>query len=81
MCKTSSENRHKCLQAYYIYADQVQVINVPETWTTLPVLGDFPPDNPKHIGFLLIIDGEEILIFTNEDAFLHWQTENNVQTC
>ena len=77
MCKASTENRHKYLQAYYIYTDQ----NVLETWSALPVLGDFPPDNPKHIGFLLIIDGEEILIFTNDDAFLHWQAENNVQTC
>ena len=47
----------------------------------LPVLGDFPPDNPQYIGFLLIIDGEEILILINDNAFSHWQAENNVKTC
>ena len=80
ICITSTENQHKSLEAYYIYADQVQEINVPDTWSDLPVWGDFPLDNPQHIGFLLIIDGEEILIFTNDDAFSQWQAEHNVKT-
>ena len=46
MCITSTENWHKSLEAYYIYTDQVQEINVPDTWSDLPVLGDFAPGNP-----------------------------------
>ena len=79
MCITSTENHHKFLEAYYIYADQAQEINVPDTWSELSVLGDFPPNNPQHIGFLLIIDGKEILIFPNDDAFSQWQAEHNVK--
>ena len=79
MCKTSTENRDKYVEPYYIYSDQVTVLNVPDIWNDLPVLGDFPPDNPQHIGFLVIIDGEEILIFTNDDGFSLWQAEDSVK--
>ena len=80
MCITSTENWHQSLEAYYIYTDQVQEINVPDTWSDLPIWEDFPSDNPQYIRFLLIIDGKEFLIFTSDDAFSQWQAEHNVKT-
>ena len=74
MCPTQTEKRHLYVKAYWVSGDKiVEIFNLPETLENLPHLGDFNPDNPNHLGYLIVIDGEEVYVFMDDHAYQQWQ--------
>ena len=74
MCPTQTEKRHLNVKAYWVSGDKiVEIFNLPETLENLPHLGDFNPDNPNHVGYLIVTDGEEVYVFTDDHAYQQWQ--------
>ena len=57
------------VKAYYI-SDDIEEINLPEHLADLPELGDI--EETGIIGYILIANGEEITIITNEEEYLSW---------
>ena len=57
------------MKAYYI-SDDIEEINLPEYLADLPELGDI--EETGIIGYILIANGEEITIITNEEEYLSW---------
>ena len=55
------------IKAYYI-SDDIHEINLPENLADLPQLSDI--ENSKIIDYILIANGEELTIITNEEAYL-----------
>ena len=77
MCPTQTEKRHLNVKAYWVSGDEiVEIFNLPETLENLPHLGDFNPDNPNHVGYLIVTDGEEVYVFTDDHAYQQWQQVN-----
>ena len=60
------------IKAYYI-ADDIYEINLPETLENLPQLGDI--EDSEILGYIIIANGEEITIITNEKEYLSWRYE------
>ena len=74
MCPTQTEKRHLNVKAYWVSGDKiVEIFNLPETLENLPHLGDFNPDNPNHLGYLIVTDGEEVYVFMDDHAYQQWQ--------
>ena len=62
------------VKAYWVYGDEIiELFNIPDSLENLPHLGDFNPDNPNHLGYLIVTDGEEVYVFTNDQAYQDWQ--------
>ena len=53
-----------------------QDLHIPEDFEEYPVLGDFPPDGDNIVGHLVTIDGQEYIIFTDDEAFEQWKQVN-----
>ena len=60
------------IKAYYV-SDDIYEINLPETLETLPQLGDI--EDTSILGYIIIANGEEITIITNEEEYLSWYYE------
>ena len=54
-------------------------LDVPEEWEEYPQLGDYFPDDPTFDSYVIYVNGEEVFIFTNNEAYLEWASvEGNV---
>ena len=60
------------IKAYYV-SDDIYEINLPETLENLPQLGDI--EDTDILGYIIIANGEEITIITNEEEYLSWHYE------
>ena len=60
------------IKAYYV-SDDIYEINLPETLESLPQLGDI--EDTSILGYIIIANGEEITIITNEEEYLSWYYE------
>ena len=69
MCPRS---KSKEIKAYYV-ADDIYDIDLPETLENLPALGDI--EESGIIGYIIIANGEEITIITDEEEYLAWSYE------
>ena len=47
-------------------------LDVPEEWEEYPQLGDYSPDDPTLDRYDIYVNGEEVFIFTNKEAYLEW---------
>ena len=56
------------MKAYYANVDPDE-IQVPDNAEGAPQLGDFYLDEVNYIGYLLVIEGQDVYIFTNEDCY------------
>ena len=70
MCPISGDEVQ--VKAYYI-SDDIYEINLPDTLENLPQLGDI--EDTSILGYIIIANGEEITIITNEEEYLSWQYE------
>ena len=66
MCPAKDKNEVK---AYYV-ADDIYEIQLPQELDQLPQLGEIPEQG--IIGFIIIANGEEITIITDEEAYMTW---------
>ena len=66
MCPSKDKNEVK---VYYV-ADDIYEIQLPQELDQLPQLGEIPEQG--IIGFIIIANGEEITIITNEEAYMTW---------
>ena len=57
------------VKAYYI-SDRIEEIVLPEHLADLPQLGDI--EDTGILGYIIIANGEEITIITNEEEYLTW---------
>ena len=57
------------VKAYYV-ADDIYEIELPEHLENLPALGDI--EETGIIGYIIIANGEEITIITDEEAYMNW---------
>ena len=72
MCPTYSEIKlNTDIKAFFVVGDEVEEIELPESWANLPHIADHSP-GPSMLGFLIIADGQEIYIFTNDEAYQEW---------
>ena len=72
MCPTASEIKlSREIKAFFIVGDEVEEIELPESWADLPRIDDHIP-GPNMLGFLIMADGQEIHIFTNDEAYQEW---------
>ena len=72
MCLTASEKKlNREIKAFFAVGDEVGEIELPESWADLPQIDDNAP-GPNMLGFLIIADGQEIHIFTNDEAYQEW---------
>ena len=70
MCCTVTKNKHKDIKvAIKVEEDH---LDVPEEWEEYPQLGDYPPDDPSLDGFVIFVNGDEVFICTNNEAYLEW---------
>ena len=77
MCPTQTEKKHLNVKAYWVSGDEIiEIFNLPESPQNFPHLGDFNPDNPNHLGYLIVTDGEEVYVFTDDHAYQQWQQVN-----
>ena len=72
MCPSRNVQRFKEIKAYWVLPSQITEIELPDSMANLPQLGDFNPDNPLHLGYLIITEGEDIYIFTDDDVYQDW---------
>ena len=70
MCPSAQQQN---IKAYYI-AEDIYEIDLPEQLSSLPQLGDI--EETGIIGYIIIANGEEITIITDEEAFIAWQYLN-----
>ena len=63
------ERHSNTVQAYYIL-DDIEEINLPDHLSDLPQLGDI--EDTGIIGYIIIANGEELTIITNEEEYLTW---------
>ena len=77
MCCTATKKRNKEIKiAIKVEEDH---LDVPEEWEEYPQLGDYSPDDPTLEGYVIYVIGEEVFIFTNNEAYLEWASvEGNV---
>ena len=72
MCPTASEKKLNTeIKVFFIFGDEVEEIELPESWADLPQIDDHAP-GPSMLGFLIIGDEQEIYIFTNDEAYQEW---------
>ena len=64
----------KCLKAYYVAKD-ITEITLPSESADLPELGDNPESG--IIGYILILNGEEITIITNKQEYLAYISQQS----
>ena len=69
MCPSNGKND---IKAYYV-ADDIYELELPELLENLPALGDI--EDSSIIGYIIIANGEEITIITDEEAYLSWKDE------
>ena len=67
MCLTAQQTE---IKAYYV-AEDIFEIDLPEDLSSLPQLGDI--EETGIIGYIIIANGEEITIITDEEAFITWK--------
>ena len=67
MCPTNDNKTD--VKAYYV-ADDIYEIELPEHLENLPALGDI--EETGIIGYIIIANGEEITIITDEEAYMNW---------
>ena len=67
MCPTNDNKTD--VKAYYM-ADDIYEIELPEHLENLPALGDI--EETGIIGYIIIANGEEITIITDEEAYMNW---------
>ena len=72
MCPSRDVQRFKEIKAYWVLPSQITEIELPDSMANLPQLEDFNPNNPLHLGYLIITEGEDIYIFTDDDAYQNW---------
>ena len=72
MCPSKTVQRDKEIKAYLVVPSQITEIDLPDTIANLPQLGDFNPDNPNVLGYLIVMEDEDIYIFTNDEAYQDW---------
>ena len=65
-------NDKRDVKAYYV-TDDIYEIELPEHLENLPALGDI--DESGIIGYIIIANGEEVTIITDEEAYLSWRNE------
>ena len=70
MCPRDQQTEVK---AYYV-AEDIFEIDLPEDLSSLPQLGDV--EETDIIGYIIIVNGEEITIITDEQAFITWKYFN-----
>ena len=69
MCPTSSEIKvNRDIKAFFVVGDEVEETELPASRADLPQIDDHSP-GPNMLGFLIIADGQEIHIFTNDEAY------------
>ena len=69
MCPTSSDIKfNRGIKVFFVVDDEVEEIKIPESWADFPQIDDRSP-GPNMLGFLIIADGQEIHIFTNDEAY------------
>ena len=71
MCPSSKHNK---IKAFYV-SDEITEIELPTELENLPELGDTPENG--IIGYIIISNGEEITIITNEQEYLQYIQQNN----
>ena len=72
MCPTASEKKlNREIKAFFVVGDEVEEIEQPESWADLPRIDDHA-SVPNMLGFLIIADGQEKHIFTNDEAYQEW---------
>ena len=62
----------KEIKAYWVPPSQITEIELPDSMANLSQLGDFNPNNPLHLGYLIITECEDIYIFTDDDVYQDW---------
>ena len=72
MCISKNVQRQKEIKAYWVLPSQITEIDLPNSMADLPQLGDFNPDNPSHLGYLIVTEGEDFYIFTDDDTYQDW---------
>ena len=72
MCPFKTVQRDKEIKAYLVVPSQITEIDLPDTIANLPQLGDFNPNNSNLLGYLIVTEGEDIYIFTNDEAYQDW---------
>ena len=70
MCPPFTEKKE--IKAYYI-SDDIYELELPENLENLPQLGDI--EESGIIGYIIVANGEEITIITDEEAYLSWKYE------
>ena len=70
MCPISGDEVK--VKAYYV-SDDIYEISLPETLESLPQLGDI--EDTSILGYIIIANGEEITIITNEEEYISWYNE------
>lgn len=70
MCPPHAEKKE--IKAYYV-SDDIYEIELPENLANLPQLGDI--EDTGIIGYIIIANGEEITLITDEEAYLSWSYE------
>ena len=77
MCCTATKTKHRDINvAIKVEEDH---LDVPEEWEEYPQLGDYPPNDPSLDGFIIFINGDDVFIFTNNEAYLVWASgEGNI---
>ena len=63
------ERHSNTVKAYYI-SDDIQEIILPDHLSDLPELGDI--EETGIIGYIIIANGQELTIITNEEEYLTW---------
>ena len=67
MCPSAQQQN---IKAYYV-AEDIFEIDLPDQLSSLPQLGDM--EESGIIGYIIIANGEEITIITDEEAYITWQ--------
>ena len=57
------------VKAYYIF-DEIEEINLPEQLADQSQLGNI--EETGILGYIIMANGEEITIITNEEEYLRW---------
>ena len=68
MCPSKTVQKDKEIKAYLVIPSQITEIDLPDTIANLPQLGDFNPNNPSLLGYLIVTEREDIYIFINDEA-------------
>ena len=80
MCPTYSEIKfNTAIKAFFVVGDEVEEIELPESWANLLCIDDHSPGT-NMLGFLITVDGQEIYVFTNDEAYQEWLQSVGLQS-